>query len=64
MGGIPVIDLSECKSCDVCIATSPQIFQRNLNCGYIEVVEKQKYPTALVNEAIKNCPLDCISWGT
>jgi ferredoxin len=64
MSGIPVIDLSECRNCDVCIATSPMIFRRNTNGGYIEVVDLPKYPAPLVNEAIKNCPLDCISWET
>jgi len=62
MGAIPVIDLGECRQCDVCIATSPLIFRRNVNAGYIEVIEMVEYPAAQVNEAIKNCPLDCIYW--
>jgi len=62
MHGIPVIDLGECRQCEVCIATSPLIFRRNVNAGYIEVVEMVDYPAEPVNEAIKNCPLDCISW--
>ena len=62
MNGIPVIELGECRQCEVCIATSPLIFRRNVNGGYIEVIEMVDYPIAQVNEAIKNCPLDCISW--
>ena len=42
--------------------TSPLIFRRNVNGGYIEVIEMIDYPIAQVNEAIKNCPLDCIYW--
>ena len=64
MSGIPVIDLGECRNCEVCIATSPKIFQRNINYDYVEVVDMHKYPAAQVNEAIKYCPLDCISWET
>ena len=62
MNGIPVIELGECRQCEVCIATSPLIFRRNVNGGYIEVIEMVDYPIAQVNEAIKYCPLDCISW--
>ena len=64
MGGIPVINLGECRNCEVCIATSPKIFRRNIYGDYVEVVDLLKYPQYLVNEAIKNCPLDCISWET
>ena len=64
MHGKPVIDLGSCRNCEVCIATSPQIFKRNMICGYVEVADLRKYPQAPVNEAIKNCPLDCISWET
>ena len=64
MSGIPVIDLGECRNCEVCIATSPQIFHRNICGEYVEVADLQKYPPYLVNEAIKNCPLNCISWET
>jgi ferredoxin len=64
MGGIPVIELCECRNCEVCIATSPKIFHRNSSGDYVEVVDMKKYPKSSVNEAIKNCPLDCISWET
>jgi len=30
--------------------------------GYIEVAELQEYPAEEVEEAIKNCPANCISW--
>jgi ferredoxin len=28
----------------------------------MEVIELAAYPVALVDEAIKNCPEDCIFW--
>jgi ferredoxin len=30
----------------------------------MEVIELAEYPRALVDEAIKNCPEDCIVWET
>jgi ferredoxin len=30
--------------------------------GYIEVAELDVYPESMVDEAIKYCPEDCISW--
>jgi len=30
----------------------------------MEVIDLDVYPVALVDEAIKNCPEDCISWET
>ncbi len=28
----------------------------------MEVIDQDDYPEDLVNEAIKNCPENCISW--
>lgn len=30
----------------------------------MEVIERAEYPDDLVDEAIKNCPEDCIDWET
>jgi ferredoxin len=57
----PVIELSECIHCDVCVAVCPEVFRRNA-AGYIEVIDLSAYPDETVNEAIKNCPADCIHW--
>jgi ferredoxin len=37
------------------------VFREN-DAGYIEVIELDAYPEEAVNEAIKYCPEDCISW--
>ena len=58
---IPVIDLSQCDDCDACIEVCPSVFRRN-DAGYIEVVDVAEYPEDEVEEAIKNCPADCIAW--
>ena len=58
---IPVIDLGECVYCDACIEVCSAVFRLN-DAGFIEVVELQEYPKEEVEEAIKNCPADCITW--
>ena len=30
--------------------------------GFVEVADLSDYPEDEVNEAIKNCPADCIGW--
>jgi ferredoxin len=41
------------------VEVCPDVFRYN-EAGYIEVVEFFIYPSAEVNEAVKNCPTDCI----
>ena len=62
MSCIPCIDLGECTDCEGCISVCPEVFQVNNATGCMEVVDLPNYPVALVDEAIKNCPEDCISW--
>ena len=59
---VPVIDLGECVDCEACLDLCPSVFRRN-DTGYIEVVDLEKYPEEEVEEAIKNCPADCIAWA-
>lgn len=57
----PVVDLSDCILCNVCVEVCPSIFRLS-DAGYIEVAECANYPEAEIEEAIKNCPGDCIGW--
>ena len=57
----PIVELSECIVCGVCVETCPQAFRLN-DAGYIEVIELTIYPEPDVNDAIKYCPVDCIHW--
>ncbi len=59
---IPVVELSECIKCEICIEACPSVFRMN-DAGYVEVVDLARYPEQEVNEAIKNCPANCISWN-
>ncbi|CAN2042344.1 ferredoxin [Candidatus Magnetomoraceae bacterium gMMP-15] len=58
---IPVIELSECIFCEICTEVCPSVFKMN-DAGYIEVADLSEYPEAEVDEVIKNCPANCISW--
>ena len=57
----PVVDLSECIRCEVCVDVCPEVFILN-DAGYIEAAFLSAYPEEAVTEAIKNCPKDCIFW--
>lgn len=57
----PVVDLSECIRCGVCVDVCPDVFIMQ-DAGFIDVLEHDGYPESLVNEAIAACPADCIYW--
>jgi len=57
----PLVELSDCIACGVCAEVSPEVFRLN-DAGYIEIIELDTYPEDEVNDAIKYCPTDCISW--
>ena len=57
----PLVELSDCILCEVCVEVCPTVFKLNA-AGYIEVADLRSYPEEEVNEAIKNCPADCIYW--
>jgi ferredoxin len=58
---VPLVDLSACIQCGVCIDVCPQVFNMN-DAGFVAVAELTSYPEQPVNEAIMCCPTDCISW--
>ncbi|MFC1814752.1 ferredoxin [Thermodesulfobacteriota bacterium] len=58
---IPLVELSDCILCGVCVAVCPTVFKFN-EAGYIEVVDLLAYPEDEVHGAINDCPADCIFW--
>lgn len=56
---VPDVDLSQCILCEICVEVCPNVFRYN-EAGFIEVAELFTYPKAEVDEAVKNCPTDCI----
>jgi len=59
---VPVVELSECIQCLVCAEVYPAVFKWN-DAGYIEVIDRPDYPEKEVDDAIRNCPVDCIYWN-
>ncbi|HKI49066.1 MAG TPA: ferredoxin [Desulfobacteria bacterium] len=57
----PDVDLSECSLCGICVDLCPTVFRIN-DAGYIEVIHSDDYPEEEIDEAIKNCRENCISW--
>jgi len=57
----PVVELSDCIRCEVCVEACPAAFRMNA-AGFVEVIDLSAYPEEAVNEAIKHCPADCIRW--
>ena len=57
----PVVELSDCIRCEVCRECCPKVFRMN-DSGFVEVEDLLDYTEEEVNEAIKNCPADCIHW--
>ena len=57
----PVLDMAECILCEVCIDLAPHAFKIN-DAGFVEVLELKDYSDDDINEAVKNCPKDCITW--
>ena len=58
---MPDVDLSKCIICEICVEVCPDVFRLN-EAGYIEVIDLFLYLFSSVDEAIKNCPTDCIFW--
>ncbi|MBF0202946.1 MAG: ferredoxin [Desulfamplus sp.] len=82
----PIIEISDCVLCDICVDLCPDFFIKN-QAGYIELSENfenidkyliDKYLDDIkdedkkreiikrleddINEVIKNCRGDCVSW--
>ncbi len=57
----PVVELSDCIRCGICAEVCPEVFRMNA-AGYVEVLDLSAYPQEAVDEAVKNCPADCIFW--
>lgn len=57
----PVVELSDCILCGVCEEICPDAFRMN-DAGFIEIIDCSEFPHDCVDDAIKNCPTDCIFW--
>ncbi len=58
---IPVVDNGDCTRCEGCYDMYPELFELT-DVGYVATVERECYPEEEVEDAIKQCPQDCITW--
>ena len=58
----PAVDLGACTTCGGCVEIGPEIFRLRDDTGFLEVLDLDYYDPAIVEEAIKYCPEDCIYW--
>ena len=64
-----VVELSDCIKCKVCIEACPEIFIFS-DAGFVQVKNLENLENLknyedykdCINEAIKNCPSNCIYW--
>jgi ferredoxin len=59
----PVIDTGACIACGNCEAVCPAVFRLDENLGYSEVIQPYGGPVECIQDAIDQCPAQCISWG-
>ncbi len=57
----PVVDLGCCVLCELCVELAPHAFRIN-DAGFVEVLLLDNYLDEDINEAVKSCPKDCISF--
>lgn len=62
MRRILYIDIGRCSDCRGCVEIAEEIFRYNEATGRMEVADLPYYDEERVQEAMKNCPKDCIHW--
>lgn len=60
---IPVIVEEECIACGACEEICPEVFKLNESLGFAVVINPEGGDEAKVQEAIDNCPTQCIHWS-
>ncbi|MCX5896712.1 MAG: ferredoxin [Proteobacteria bacterium] len=61
MARIPYVDQDECTGCGMCEEICPDVFHINDD-GISEIQEPHGATAELIQEAIDECPVNCISW--
>ena len=59
----PVIGEEECIACGACEELCPEVFQVNESLGFAQVINPTGAPEDRIQEAIDNCPVQCIHWA-
>ena len=62
MAKIVVLDQDECIGCESCVELCSEVFAFNEAEGKAEVIRPEGGPEDCIEEAIQNCPVECIQW--
>ncbi|TVR01104.1 MAG: ferredoxin [Desulfovibrionales bacterium] len=62
MAGKVVIDRDECIGCGNCEQVCPEVFRLDEEAGKAEVIKPEGGPVDEIQDAMDNCPMECISW--
>jgi len=55
------VDQDECIGCELCTDMCPEVFRMS-DAGVSEVSNPEGAPEEKIQEAIDNCPVECIHW--
>ena len=58
----PAIDVDECIACGNCEQVCPEVFRLNESLGHSEVINPHGAPEEKIQEAMDQCPVQCIHW--
>jgi len=61
MARTPVVDQQVCISCNLCVDLVPEVFRLNSD-GVAEVYNAAGAGEDRIQDAIDNCPVNCIAW--
>ncbi len=57
-----VIDQDECEGCESCVEICPEVFGFDEEREVAYVIKEEGGPEDEIEEAMDNCPADCIHW--
>ena len=57
-----VIDQDECEGCESCVEICPEVFGFDEEREVAYVIKEEGGPEDEIEEAMDNCPVDCIHW--
>jgi len=60
---MPVIVEEECIACGACEEICSEVFKVNESLGFAQVINPTGAPEEKVQEALDNCPVQCIHWS-
>jgi ferredoxin len=56
------IDWDECIGCGNCAELCPEVFHLDEDAAKAEVIKPEGGPEDQIEEAMENCPVECIHW--